>query len=192
MKYSTMLAAAGAILILGTVGSRTLESQGITRKNGLFFLLGIMALRGFTIEPAEGVTLNAACLLFVVSVSAFVFLRGRRLRFFICVLLAALAGTAGFLPIEREVMLMLVLAAAVPVSLGVGAGPALVFCALAPMFAAASEALDFALKYGLPELDVGEPVLASQLAGCMLALGVQVLKQSVRTGVRWLSDERPT
>lgn len=185
MRISTMLIIMTALPLAAGVGENTLKKARINRKNGLFFLLCMLAMSGFEVFVTDETAVSPACVLAAAWLFAASFAKGDAHKALLSISASMLAGAAasGLMSADAEWAAYLCGACALP-ACALGLLPALGTAAAAPLFAAA---FDYALvseQSGYAVLELTETALSAQLSGIFICSAAMIAKELIVSYVR--------
>lgn len=191
MRHSSMLEMMISVLLLGGVGKRTLHYAGVSTRAGLFFMLSLALLHRFELHPAEAAAVSPACLICACWMLGFASGPSRGKRLWLLLPASATAGALlAYIPLEGNSMILVGALTCLPAAFLGDLRISLAFCALMPLFASGFSAVNAALTTGYFELEAAETTLTVQLAGMLASTAALTVKNSIRTTVRELSDDR--
>lgn len=181
MPFSSMILLILFILSSAGVGSRTLRSYGIRRKNAVFFLLCLYALKQFGIRIGDDAVLSASSFLISVWLFGNSFnsekITGSVLIVPFCIIISLILITISCF----DFRLSLIIAVLIPGFLSVINGIIPAMCAgglLPPVFLIARCFYDV-FKLGFVSFEIGETCLIMQLSGMFVSAAAGLFKEIV-------------
>lgn len=192
MRISVMLILISALMLASGAEGEGLEKLGITRKNGLFFLLCALALGSFSVSVTYEAEVSPACLSIAVWLFGFSFTGKSRARALLSLPVSLIIGiiTSPLLAIDGEWTAYLCGVCAVP-SLLFGPFCGISTAALAPAWAELCRYSYVTAGGGFAVLELTEKAISAQLAGVLISISVHLLLTKRLSYVRTKRLVRP-